>query len=96
MLGRLSNSESLRDLIDVLEAHHPKLKRLELMNDLAITVTGVWLSDNSAFFHVVSFFEFQEGKIAVLSESWGEDGIVPQWRLDKYIGRPIKNKNHVC
>lgn len=67
-----------------------EVERLELMNDLAITVTRVWLSDNSASFHVVSFFEFQEDKIAVLSEYWGEDGIVPQWRLDKHIGRPIK------
>lgn len=67
-----------------------KVERIELIGDLAITVTRVWLSDNSASFHVVSFFEFREDKIAVLNEYWGEDGSVPQWRLDKHIGRPIK------
>lgn len=67
-----------------------EVERIELMGDLAITVTRVWLSDDSASFHVVSFFEFQEDKIAVLNEYWGEDGSAPQWRLDKHIGRPIK------
>lgn len=69
---------------------HGEVERIELMNDLAITVTRVWLSDGSTSFHVVSFFEFQEDKIAVLNEYWGEDGAIPQWRLDKLIGRPIK------
>lgn len=67
-----------------------EVERIELMGDLAITVTRVWLSDDTASFHVVSFFEFQEDKIAVLNEYWGEDGSAPQWRLDKHIGRPIK------
>ncbi len=67
-----------------------EVERTELIGDLAITVTRVWLSDNSASFHVTSFFKFQGAKIAALNEYWGDDGAAPQWRLDKHIGKPIK------
>lgn len=67
-----------------------EVERLEIVNNTAITVTKVWLSDNSLSFHVTSFFEFQGEEIAVLNEYWGNDGIPPQWRLDKHIGKPIK------
>lgn len=66
-----------------------EVERIELVNDLAITVTKVWLSDESASFHAVSFFEFQNNKITVLNEYWSEDGNAPQWRLDKHISHPI-------
>lgn len=67
-----------------------EVERMEFIGDAAVTVTRVWMPDNSSSFHAVSFFEFQEDKIAVLNEYWGEDGAAPQWRLDKHIGRPIK------
>lgn len=67
-----------------------EVERIVLTGDLAVTVTRVWLSDGSATFHAVSFFEFQEEKIAVLNEYWSHDSSVPQWRLEKHIGRPIK------
>jgi len=67
-----------------------EVERMELVADMAITVTRVWLLDNSASFHVTSFFEFQEEKISVLDEYWGDDGTAPQWRLDKHIGKSIK------
>lgn len=67
-----------------------EVERIVLTGDLAVTVTRVWLSDGSATFHAVSFFEFQKEKIAVLNEYWSHDSSVPQWRLEKHIGRPIK------
>lgn len=67
-----------------------EVERLELVGDLAITATRVWLSDNSASFHAISFFEFDNDKIISLNEYWGDDGPAPQWRLDKKIGKPIK------
>ncbi|NLM10011.1 MAG: nuclear transport factor 2 family protein, partial [Clostridiaceae bacterium] len=36
------------------------------------------------------FFEFKGDKISCLDEYWGDDGIAPQWRLDKQIGQPIR------
>ncbi|QSX05914.1 nuclear transport factor 2 family protein [Sedimentibacter sp. zth1] len=67
-----------------------EVERIELVEDKAITATRVWLKDNSASFHVTSFFKFQGDKIFFIDEYWGDDGIAPQWRLDKNIGKPIK------
>jgi len=61
-----------------------------LVGNLGITATRVWMSDNSASFHATSFFEFIDDKIISLNEYWGDDGVTPQWRLDKEIGKPIK------
>lgn len=69
-----------------------EIERIETMGDLSITVTRVWLSDDSASFHVTSFFEFEGDHIKVLSEYWGDDGLAPKWRLDKHIGRPIRKE----
>lgn len=66
-----------------------EVERIELIGDLAVTATRVWSSDNSASFHVCSFFEFQGEKISVLNEYWGDDDVVPQWRIEKHIGRSI-------
>lgn len=66
-----------------------EVERIALIGDLAVTAARVWLSDNSASFHVCSFFEFEGEKITVLNEYWGDDGVAPQWRLEKHIGRPI-------
>lgn len=67
-----------------------EVERIEQAGSVVITVTRVWLSDNSASFHVTSFFEFRNVQITTLNEYWGEDGVIPQWRLDKQIGKPIK------
>lgn len=67
-----------------------EVERIELTGDLAVTVTRVWHAHEGTSFHAVSFFEFQDEKIAVLNEYWGQDGNIPQWRLDKRIGKPIK------
>lgn len=65
-----------------------EVERFEQIENLIITVTRVWSSDSS--FHVTSFFKMKDDKIEVLDEYWGEDSLVPRWRLDKHIGKPIK------
>ena len=67
-----------------------EVEGIELVGNLGITATRVWLSDNSASFHATSFFEFIDDKVISLNEYWGDDGVAPQWRLDKEIGKPIK------
>lgn len=67
-----------------------EVERIEFIGDLIISVTRVWTPDNGASFHVTSFFEFENNKILVLNEYWGDDGVAPQWRLNKNIGKPIK------
>lgn len=68
------------------------VERLEFHDNLLTTVTHVWAKDNDALsFHVVSFIILnEEGKITGIDEYWGDDGPVPQWRLDKRIGTPIR------
>ena len=67
-----------------------EVERLENIGNISITVTRVWTTDETASFRVTSFFKFENNKISALDEYWGEDGIAPQWRLDKCIGKPIK------
>lgn len=67
-----------------------EVERIEIKDDLAISVTRVWLSDNSVSVHATSFIKFYGEKIVSLDEYWSDDGIAPKWRLDKKIGKPIK------
>lgn len=65
-----------------------EVERVEQIGNVVITVTRVW--SNEASFHVTSFFEMKDNKIVTLDEYWGDDGIAPQWRIDKHIGWPIR------
>ncbi len=67
-----------------------EIERTLQIDDLVVSVTRVWSSDNSSSFHVTSFFEFSNEKVIALNEYWGDDGIAPGWRLEKHIGKPIK------
>lgn len=64
-----------------------EVERIEQIGSTVITVTRVWTKEIS--FHVTSFFRMQAEKIKVLDEYWGDDGVAPQWRKEKHIGRPI-------
>ena len=66
------------------------VERIELLNELIITVTNVFPKDRSASFHVVSFIKTKDDKIVSMDEYWADDGNAPQWRLDKQIGKAIK------
>ena len=63
---------------------------LDIFDDLVISVTRLWVVDNSMSFRTVSFIKFENDKIVTLDEYWGDDGIAPQWRQDKKIGKPIR------
>ncbi len=67
-----------------------EVEKIEVIDDLVISVTRVWVSDNSASFHATSFIKFSGEKIINLDKYWGDDGTAPQWRQDKKIGKPIK------
>ena len=67
-----------------------KVERVEILDDLIITVTHVFSIDAPLSFHVTSFIKIKNDKIISIDEYWGDDGAVPQWRLDKQIGKPIK------
>ena len=68
-----------------------KIERLECMENLVISVVKVHLKDNDVSFHATSFFEFNNCKIKLLNEYWGDDGKAPQWRIDKQIGKLISS-----
>ncbi len=66
------------------------VERVEAMNDLIITVTLVYPKDRSASFYVTSFIKMINEKIVSIDEYWADNGIAPQWRLDRNIGSPIR------
>lgn len=55
-----------------------------------ITAVHVYSKGEGLSFHVASFMRVEDGKIASIDEYWGDDGIAPQWRLDKQIGSKIR------
>ena len=67
------------------------VERLECIESLVISVVKVKLKNDNVSFHATSFFEFNNGKIKLLNEYWGDDGQAPQWRIDGQIGKPITN-----
>lgn len=67
-----------------------EVERIEEINDLFITVTHVYSKDKTLSFHVTSFIKVINDKIAAVDEYWADDGIAPEWRLGKHIGKAIK------
>ena len=67
-----------------------EIERVEVLNDLYITVVRVSPRDRSASYHVTSFVKVLDGKILSMDEYWADDGVPPQWRLDKQIGTAIR------
>ncbi len=66
------------------------IEKVAEKDDLIITVVHVFSQDKKASFHVTSFMKIKDGKIILLDEYWGDDGKIPQWRLDMHIGKPIE------
>lgn len=67
-----------------------KMERIERNGDSVILAGRVFLSDQSASFHVVSFIKLRNDKICELDEYWADDGEAPAWRKDMKIGKPIQ------
>jgi hypothetical protein len=66
------------------------VERIEMINDLIITVTQIYPKDKSISFHVTSFIQMKDDKIIAIDEYYADDSAAPQWRLDKHIGTFIK------
>lgn len=66
-----------------------QLERMEIIDELLISVAKVYLQDKTASFHVTSFIQLCNGKIQQMDEYWGDDGRAPKWRVEKKIGKPI-------
>lgn len=66
------------------------VERVEIINDLIISVTLVYPKDRRVSFHVTSFIKIENDKIVSMDEYWADDGSAPQWRLNKHIGKAIK------
>lgn len=66
-----------------------EIEKLMEAGSLAVTAVHVYSADRSLSFHVVSFLEIQEDRLARLTEYWGDDGPPPQWRQELGIGSPI-------
>lgn len=66
------------------------IERVEIMNDLIITVVNVYPKSKNVSFHVTSFIKIAEDKVTAMDEYWADDSNVPQWRKDMHIGIAIK------
>lgn len=66
------------------------VERVEIVNDLIITVVLIYPKDRSVSFHVTSFIQTKSDKIIAMDEYFADDGMAPQWRMDKHIGTSIK------
>lgn len=67
-----------------------EIERIEEKDDGIITVVHVFSQDQNLSFHVTSFMKIKNEKIISIDEYWGDDGMAPQWRIDKHIGAPIQ------
>lgn len=65
------------------------IERLEVMDNLVVSVVKVELNNSEISFRATSFFEFMEDRIVLLNEYWGDNIKPPQWRIDKNIGKAI-------
>ncbi len=50
--------------------------------DVIVTAVKIYNEENASLY-VTSFFKIKDGKICELTEYWGENGPVPEWRKDK-------------
>lgn len=66
------------------------IERIESSGNCHITVVHVFSQEEKQSFHVTSFIKAENEKIVSIDEYWGDDGMPPQWRLDKHIGTPIR------
>ena len=83
-------SEYIRANCDYPGEWDGKMERIEQSGDSVILAGRVFLSDQSASFHVVSFLKLRNDKICELDEYWADDGEAPAWRKEMKIGKPIR------
>lgn len=83
-------SEYIRANCDYPGNWDGEIERIDLKDDMVITVVRVYSTDKSAFFHVVSFIKLRNGLICEMDEYWADDGEAPLWRREMHIGKPIR------
>lgn len=83
-------SEYIRANCDYPGEWDGKMERIEQSGDSVVLAGRVFLSDQSASFHVVSFIKLRNDKICELDEYWADDGEAPAWRKEMKIGKPIQ------
>lgn len=86
---RFSAEEYIRANCEYPGEWRGEVERVELAGEAAISVVRVWLADDSASFHAVSFFTFTGAVISRLDEYWGDDGEAPEWRRKLGLGSAI-------
>ncbi len=69
-------------------AWNGRVEKLAAIPGGAVTVVRVWSETENRAFHVTSFFEVADGKIASLTEYWADDGSAPAWRQEMRLSRP--------
>ena len=67
-----------------------EVERIEEIEDIIITVTRVFSTDNSVSVHATSFLRIEDGKIVSMDEYWSDDGEAPEWRLNMKIAKRIR------
>ena len=87
---RFNSEEFIRANCEYPGEWDGEIERVEIKDDLIVTVTRVCSVDKRMSFHVTSFIKLQQDKIILIDEYWGDDGPAPQWRQDKKLGCPIK------
>lgn len=88
---RFSLPEFLRANCEYPGAWDGRVERVEQAGRCIVTAVHVWARNNPRLsFHVASFFQLCEGRIARLDEYWGDDGPAPAWRQEKQIGTPVR------
>ena len=83
-------SEFVRANCDYPGVWDGEVERIVEQDNLVITVTYVYNTEQTASCHVVSFLRTKEDKIQSIDEYWGDDGEPPEWRQELHIGSPIK------
>jgi len=83
-------SEYVRANCDYPGKWDGKIERIEMKDNMIITVVRVYPTDKSAFFHVVSFIKLRNSLICEMDEYWSDDGEAPLWRREMHIGKPVR------
>lgn len=89
---RFTAAEFIRANCEYPGAWAGEIERKHFIGDLIVTVTRVYPKDRSLSYHVVSFIEVKEGKIASMDEYWADDGAAPRWRQEMGIGTAIRDR----
>ena len=82
-------SEFVRANCDYPGVWDGEVERIVEQDNLVITVTYVYNTEQTVSCHVVSFLRTKEDKIQSIDEYWGDDGEPPEWRQKMGIGCPI-------